>query len=292
MRKPSWDTAAAARAPVVAAVSGRARPTARIGLRRAGRTNDEPLESGGETVLQPPRPGKVDPGAYVAIHLALVPAALGLLAWGLQHGRLDMALARLFVDASGQHFVWRDSALLDILGHQAARGLPFLIGAIAIAGGVAGLAVRSLRPWMPILLVTGAAMVLGPLAINLLKGMTTPHCPSAMQSFGGVVDYAAEQSGPFWAMSQAGAGHCSPSGHAGGGYAVLSLYFAGWAAGRPAWRWRGLAIGIVAGLVFSIVRMMQGAHFASATLWSGAIDWTICALLFMPLLCRATTPAD
>ena len=76
-----------------------------------------------------------------------------------------------------------------------------------------------------------------------------------------------------------------------GGYALLSLYFAGWAAGRPGWRWRGLAIGVAAGLLFSVVRMMQGAHFASATIWSAAVDWTVCAALFLPLLCRATTRA-
>ncbi len=134
-------------------------------------------------------------------------------------------------------------------------------------------------------------MLLGPLAVNVLKGMTTQHCPTALQAFGGVVDYAADQAAPFWARSPQSAGHCLPSGHAGGGYSLLSLYFAGWAAGRPAWRRRGLAIGIAAGFVFSIVRMMQGAHFASATLWSATVDWTVCAALFLPLLCRATTRA-
>ena len=132
-------------------------------------------------------------------------------------------------------------------------------------------------------------MLLGPLIVNVLKGMTTQHCPIDLQSFGGVVDYAADQAGPFWATTPQGAGHCLPSGHAAGGYALLSLYFAGWAAGRPAWRWRGLALGVGAGLVFSVVRMMQGAHFASATLWSAAIAWTICAALFLPLLCRRST---
>ncbi len=253
--------------------------------------NDEPLEPGSEAILRPPRQAGADVRWYVALHLVAVPFVLGLLASACQRGSLDMALARLFVDATGANFAWRDSALLDILGHQAARGLPFLVGALAVAGGAAGFAVRALRPWMPILLTTGAAMLLGPLAVNVLKGMTTQHCPIALQSFGGVVDYATDQAAPFWASSPQSAGHCLPSGHAGGGYALLSLYFAGWAAGRPAWRWRGLAIGIAAGLLFSIVRMMQGAHFASATLWSATVDWTVCAALFLPLLCRATTRA-
>lgn len=86
------------------------------------------------------------------------------------------------------------------------------------------------------------------------------------------------------------AGHCMPSGHAGAGFALLALYFAGWAAGRPVWRWRGLVIGITADLAFSGVRMMLGAHFESATVWSAAITWTLAALFFLPLVCRAATP--
>ena len=75
-----------------------------------------------------------------------------------------------------------------------------------------------------------------------------------------------------------------PSGHAGGGYALLSLCFAGWAAGRPRWRCAGLAIGILAGLSFSLVRLLQGAHFASQTVWSAPIDWVVAGLVFMLIL--------
>ena len=250
--------------------------------------NDDPLEHGSDAMLRPPLPAGADPRAYVAVHLVAVPLALALLAWTVQHSSLDMAITNLFVDPATHRFAWHDSALLDVLGHQAARSLPFLVGAIALAAGAAGYAFRPLRSWTPILLTIGAAMLLGPLTVNALKTMTTQHCPVALQSFGGIVDYAGDLHGPFWARSPQSAGHCLPSGHAGGGYALLSLYFAGWAAGRPGWRWRGLAIGVSAGLLFSVVRMMQGAHFASATIWSAAVDWTICAALFLPLLCRAT----
>jgi membrane-associated PAP2 superfamily phosphatase len=233
-----------------------------------------------------PPPPDVDPSRYVATHLLLVPAALALLAWLCQHGAADMALAHRFVDATGHRFALGDSALLDVLGHQAARGFPFLVGAVALAGAVAGRASSALRPWAPILLALAAAMLVGPTIINLLRGWTTQHCPNVLQAFGGVVDYAADRDGPFWARSRQSAGHCLPSGHAGGGYALLALYFAGWAAGRPNWRWRGLAVGLIAGVSFSIVRIVQGAQFASATLWSAMIDWTVCAALFLPLLCR------
>lgn len=238
-----------------------------------------------------PRPVIVSAGRYVAGHLLLVPLMLGLLAWYVQHSGLDMALTQLFVDPATHTFTWRGSVLLDVVGHQAARGLPFLVGGIVFVAGVAGFRFAPLRPWAPLLLATAAAMLVGPLAVNLLKGMTTQHCPTALQAFGGVVAYADDRDGPFWALSRQAAGHCLPSGHAAGGYALLSLYFAGWASGRPAWRWRGLAIGIVAGLIFSAVRLMQGAHFASATIWSAAVDWTVCAAIFFPILCRRPATA-
>ena len=198
-----------------------------------------------------------------------------------------MRLSLLFVDAGSHAFGGRHSLLLDVVGHHAARVLPFLVGAVALAAGLAGLRFVPLRPWTPILLAVAACMLLGPLAVNVMKGATSQHCPATLQSFGGVVDYAREQAGPFWAASRQAAGHCLPSGHAAGGYALLSLYFAGWAAGRPSWRWRGLAIGVAAGLVFSAVRLAQGAHFASATVWSAAIDWAVCTVVFFPLVCRS-----
>lgn len=222
---------------------------------------------------------------YVVGHVLALPMLLAALAWALQHGDADMLVTRLFVDPAAQSFRWRDALLLDVVGHHAARGLPFLVGGLALAAGLAALRIAWLRPWAGILLCVAACTTLGPLAINGLKGMTTQHCPAALQGFGGVVDYAADRAAPFWAATRQAAGHCLPSGHAGGGYALLSLYFAGWAAGQPAWRWRGLALGVVAGLVFSAVRLAQGAHFASATVWSASVDFAVCALVFMPLLC-------
>lgn len=253
--------------------------------------NDALPPSARRPFLAVPRPVVVPAGRYIAGHLLLVPLLLGLLAGSVQYSGLDMALTQLFADPATHAFGWRGSVLLDVVGHQAARGLPFLVGGIALVAGAVGFRFAPLRPWSPLLLAVGVAMLAGPLAVAALKGMTTQHCPTALQQFGGVVAYAGDRDGPFWSVYRQAAGHCLPSGHAAGGYALLSLYFAGWAAGRPAWRWRGLAIGVAAGLVFSAVRLAQGAHFASATLWSAAVVWTVCAVVFFPILCRPAATA-
>src|SRR5450432_3672014 len=92
-----------------------------------------------------PHPPKVDLRAYVAVHLVLVPLALAALAWQLEYGALDMAISRLFIDPSTHDFVGRDSTWLEVLGHQAARGLPFLVGGLAFAAGIAGTGIEQLR---------------------------------------------------------------------------------------------------------------------------------------------------
>ena len=69
---------------------------------------------------------------------------------------------------------------------------------------------------------------------------------------------------------------CFPAGHASAGYAWMALYFF-FLATRPQWRWLGLAVGIVLGLLFGVVQQLRGAHFLSHDLWTAVICWS-CAL--------------
>ena len=204
------------------------------------------------------------PGLRSAVvHLVVVPLLLALLATWLQHSAIDVAISSLFFDAGQKAFVGKRSGLFDLLGHEGARGVPIALGIVAV-GIAAGSAFRaSLRPWRAVAIALAATLVLNPSAIGLLKVSTAAHCPRDVDVFGGAVDYAAERDGPFWAASKKTAGRCLPSAHAGAGYALLGLYFAGWAAGRRRWRWFGLGIGIAAGLLFGAVRVSQGSHFAS-----------------------------
>ncbi len=231
-----------------------------------------------------PAPPRISSLRYLLTHVIAVPVLIALLAYSIEYGTEDLAASRFFFDAATSSFRAQHSMVLEVLGHRVANALPIVIGGVAIAAGLTGFYARVLRTWSAILLSIGAAAVLGPVAVGLLKDATTQHCPIVMQTFGGLVNYETERAGPFWAHAAYQAGHCLPSGHAAGGFALMSLYFAGWAAGRPAWRWAGLAIGVGAGLIFSAVRVAQGAHFLSATLWSAEVDWMVCVLIFWPLL--------
>ena len=43
-------------------------------------------------------------------------------------------------------------------------------------------------------------------------------------------------------------------------------------------------MGVAAGVGFSVVRILQGAHFLSQTLWSAALLWFLAALFFYPVI--------
>ena len=129
-----------------------------------------------------------------------------------------------------------------------------------------------------------ASICIGPLLIGILKQVTAAHCPWDIVRYGGYADYVQD----WFARSRADAGRCLPNSHAGAGFSLLALYFAGWAGGHRGWRWSGLAIGLLAGVLFGLVRTVQGAHFASHSLWSAAIDWLVASLVFLPLICTAT----
>src|SRR3546814_753944 len=71
---------------------------------------------------------------------------------------------------------------------------------------------------------------------------------------------------------------------------------------RPQWRWKGLAAGLCAGLVFGVSQQLRGAHFASHDAWTLMVCWLVALLLHRIMLARGgampaarnagATPAD
>lgn len=218
--------------------------------------------------------------SYLLIQLLAIPLLLGLAALYTHDSGLDFRIADRFYDPLLAAFPWRRVVWLETAGHQLVKLLPIAVMLLSLGAAIAAQRVATLRPWRPLLWTLTAALCIGPTIITQLKQVTAPPCPWSLKLYGGYADIATQ----WFANSRAEAGLCLPSGHAGAGFALLSLYFAGWAAHRPAWRWQGLAIGVAAGLLFGGVRMIQGAHFLSHVLWSALVDWLVAALLFLPLI--------
>ncbi|AOB29774.1 acid phosphatase [Bordetella sp. H567] len=232
--------------------------------------------------VSPSGQGAIRAETYLFTHVFGVTLLLAVLATAINYSGLDMALSRFFYDAASGGFPWRASRVLETLGHRVVLVLPVGVAIAALAAALASHWFPALRPWRGTLWAIALTCGLGQLIISQLKYHTALPRPYNLSMFGGYANYPNH----FWAMSRRQAGGALPSNHAGAGYALLSLYFAGWSMRRPAWRWGGLAIGVGAGVVFSVVRIMQGAHFLSQTVWSACVMWAVASLLFYPLLTR------
>lgn len=228
------------------------------------------------------------PFVYLLTHVLGISLLLAICAAAVQYSNIDMSVARVFFDSNLRAFPLRNSRVLEMLGHHAVLALPVGVAIAALGGALASYRFPILRPWRAVLWGIALTCGLGQVVITQLKHHTALPRPYDLSMFGGYAAYPAK----FWAAARRDAGGALPSGHAGAGYALLCLYFAGWAAGRPAWRWGGLAMGIAAGILFSAVRITQGAHFLSQTLWSACVMWCLASVLFYPAIARSRNGAS
>jgi len=191
-------------------------------------------------------------------------ALLLLLAWDTSGA--DLWLQRLHGNAQG--FALREHWLTARVAHDGGRWLAGFV--------VAAMLVNLWRPWSrgvapgrrwAWLAVTLACMSLMP----LLKKASPTSCPWDLAEFGGAAQHVSH-----WAFGVAdgGAGHCFPSGHA----TAAAAFFSGWFVlreGQPRLARAWLVAVCVLTLFYGWAQMARGAHFASHTLWSAWLCWTL-----------------
>lgn len=208
------------------------------------------------------------PGRGPSAELVVAAVALALIVlW--EFSGLDLALVRAFATANG--FPLRDAFVTSDLFHVGGRRLAAVALLLQLVDAVwPRLAGPSRSERVKWLVVTVACIVLVP----ALKRLSATSCPWDLMEFGGTVPYVAH-----WVLNavDGGPGHCFPSGHAVSAFAFFPLYFL-WREHRP--RLAGLALAVVLslGAAFGAAQMLRGAHFASHTLWSGWLCWTMCAV--------------
>ena len=69
-----------------------------------------------------------------------------------------------------------------------------------------------------------------------------------------------------------------PGGHSSGGFAYISVYFA-LTAMRSKYRFYGLFLPLLLGLLFSVTQEIRGAHFPSHDMFSFVVCWLSCQFL-------------
>ena len=212
-------------------------------------------------------------------HLIWIPAGLAVAALLAHDSALDHWLSQAFFDSQLGHFPAHDWVWLELIGHRIAKNalslvwLAWLLLAISV----------SWRPdWFPYwqarrhwLLAAVTGMAAGPLLVSLLKELNAYHCPWDLYEFGGGAAYSSD-----WFVPASQVGHCFPGGHAASGFCLIALYFLACALHETRWARRLLFISLLVGSSFSLIRLIQGAHFLSHNLWAAALCWWLAALSF------------
>ena len=211
------------------------------------------------------------PALLTHLHLPLL-ALLPLSYWLMARGG-DQWLADAVYRAQGGQWRWQDAWLTEHVLHRGGRWASVIAGVcVIVAAIVAGRARRASR-WP--LATLAVSVAVSTAIVSRLKAWTNVDCPWDLQRYGGERPLL----GLFEAGQDAGASGCFPAGHASAGYAWVGLYFLARAM-RPQWRWRGLALGLGAGLLFGLCQQLRGAHFLSHDLWALAVCWAVALWLF------------
>jgi len=190
----------------------------------------------------------------------------------LELTNIDMAIENLFYSPidhgfAGKHSYWLENVLHD----QAKRGV-IAVGVLGGIGYIASFMIKrlvSLRREFACLVV---AMTLATSYTTPLKDLTGVQCPWSVTEFGGQETYTKLlQHRP----PTADPGRCWPGGHAATGFTMFALFFV-LRDRRPRMARYALIFAFSLGTIFSVGRMIQGAHFLSHNVWAAVFCWLIC----------------
>ncbi|AZF33726.1 PAP2 superfamily protein [Pseudomonas sp. R4-35-07] len=214
-----------------------------------------------------------------------VGAALVLLL--LQLTSLDMDLAKRFYDAEQGGFIGRYSFFLEDILHDRAKQLVILFSVLAILGLVGSFILQRLKPYRRELVCLVLSLAMATAFVAPLKTITAVQCPWSLKEFGGQEIYS-ELLSPRPPTDKPG--RCWPGGHAATGFALFAWFFA-LRDRRPRMARNAFIFAVGLGSVFSVSRMLQGAHFFSHNIWTAIFCWLICLGMYCLLLYRPSKPA-
>lgn len=219
------------------------------------------------TTLAQPLPMPPLPRRLWWASLALLAATLTWDASGL-----DRAVMHWWADAQG--FPLRHHWLLERVLHDAVRQLATLafLALVALVVWPVG-PLRQLGRWQRAEVATGTGLAL--VAVNAIKRHSLTSCPWDLQDFGGVARYVSHWS---WGLTDGGAGHCFPGGHASAAMAFLALALPWLASTDPGQRRQGqrILVGVlIVGLLLGLTQTLRGAHYPSHTWWTAVICWAV-----------------
>lgn len=222
---------------------------------------------------------------WIALGLPAVVASILVL---LELTTLDMYLARLFYSSAEGGFIGRHSFFLEDILHDRAKQLVIGFSVLAVVGFIASFLIARIKPYKRELGCLVLSLALATAFVTPLKAVTAVQCPWSLKEFGGKETYS-ELLSPRPATDKPG--RCWPGGHAATGFTLFALFFV-LRDRRPRLARQALVFAFALGTVFSLGRMMQGAHFFSHNVWTAVFCWLICLGCYYCILYRPAAMAE
>ena len=193
---------------------------------------------------------------------------------------IDFTITDFIYHLQGNSWAWKDTLITQEILHKGGKWLSLMMGVAILFLLVLSTVTTHLKGYRTPLLYLFSATLLSTLLVATIKQLVSMECPWDLISYGGEQDFIGLLDIRPPAMP---ASACFPAGHASAGYTWIALYFF-FAATRPQWRFKGLALGLGLGLTFGLTQQLRGAHFLSHDLWSAMICWTVSFVLAKYLL--------
>ena len=189
---------------------------------------------------------------------------------GLEFSSLDLKISEHFYNSSLHLWPYKDTWLTQTVLHKGGQAFSKIMGGVVLFFLLLSLSARTpLHRYRRALLFLFVAAISGPIIIAILKSNTYVYCPWDLKQFGGDQPYIRLFD---FVPVDLKVGHCFPSGHAGGGFTFLCLYFFLMVV-KPPLKNIGLLIGLLLGLTYGIDQQLRGAHFLSHDIVAAAICW-------------------
>lgn len=212
-----------------------------------------------------------------------VPAITAVILILLELTSLDMDIARHLYDPVAGDFIGRHSHFLESVLHNHAKQAVIAFSLISLAAFAGAFFVQRLIPFRRELGCLVLSMALSTSFVTPAKVVTSVQCPWSLTEFGGKETYS-ELLSPRPATDNPG--RCWPGGHAATGFTLFALFFI-LRDRRPRMARAALIFAFSLGTIFSIGRMLQGAHFFSHNVWTAVFCWLISLGSYYAVLYRA-----
>lgn len=178
----------------------------------------------------------------------------------LDRGGIDIWLASRFYALEGNQWALKDHWLTEDILHKGARKLNYLFALAVLLTTLYYLWLDKTKPALSKAYLALTLSLISSFAlIAYFKAITNVACPWSLALFGGSEPYIQllQPRPSYLPYSQ-----CFPAGHASVGYAWVALYYF-FRHSRPAYRFAGLAAGLIGGVILGFSQQLRGAHFMS-----------------------------